>query len=399
MKKLNILFLLPRYPFPLIGGDRVKPYYLIKYLAKQHNVTLVTFFQGKKFTESLKNSVNKLGVDLHVIPLKPMTAGANLLPKIVSKKPLEILYYYQKPYKEVVDKLLEERNFDLAFAFFMRTAEYIKDIDIPTILMSEDCRTEYQKRSYQGSKNLKQKIVRLWEWKKLSKYEPEIVNHFEAVTLVSNEDIELMKKLNTTANYKLLSNGVDTEKFSPDTNVERADLLFTGKMDVWANELMIGRIVNDILPIVRKEVPNVKLILAGANPTNSIKKLESDDIKLFSNVPEMVPFLQKAAVYVHPHFGGSGIQNKLLEAMSTGCPVVTTRTGNQGIYARDNEEILLAESSEEFAQKVINVLKDKELSQRISKNAREHIVKEHSWNAIYKQCDAVINEVCGLEDE
>jgi sugar transferase (PEP-CTERM/EpsH1 system associated) len=399
MKRLNILFLLPRYPFPLIGGDRVKPYYLLKHLAKHHNVTLVTFFQGKKFTESLRNSVSKLGVDLHVIPLKPMSAGASLFPKIVSRKPLEILYYEQKQYHELVNGLLEDRNFDLAFAFFMRTAEYIKDIEVPSILMAEDCRTEYQKRSYQSSTNLKQKIVRFWEWRKLAKYEPEIVTHFDAVTLVSKEDIDLMRALNPNANYKLLSNGVDTEKFAPDSKVERADLLFTGKMDVWANELMINRIVNEILPIVKREVPNVKLILAGANPTKSIKKLESEDIKLYSNVPEMVPFLQKTAVYVHPHFGGSGIQNKLLEAMSTGCPVVTTKTGNQGIYANDNEEILIAESSEDFAQRVIDILKNKDLAERISKNARAHIVKAHSWDAIYKQCDDIISEVCGLDEE
>ncbi|TNE34767.1 glycosyltransferase [bacterium] len=397
MKKLNILFLLPRYPFPLIGGDRVKPYYIIKYLAKNHNVTLVTFFQGKKFTESLKNSVLKLGVDLHVLPLKPMNAGISSLPRLISKKPLEILYYEQKQFRDEVNKLLEDKNFDLAFAFFMRTAEYIKDVDVPSILMAEDCRTEYQKRSFKGSKNLKQKLVRFWEWKKLARYEPEIVEYFDAVTLVSQEDIELMRNLNPKANYKLLSNGVDTEKFIPDEKVIRENLLFTGKMDVWANELMINRIVNEILPIVKQQFPKIKLILAGANPSKSIKKFEGDDVEIYSNVPEIVSFLQKAAVYVHPHYGGSGIQNKLLEAMSSGCPVVTTTTGNQGIYARNGEEILIADSSEEIAQKVIELLKNKELANKISKNARNHIVKSHSWEAIYEQCDKIMNEVCGLE--
>lgn len=397
MKKLNILFLLPRYPFPLIGGDRVKPYYTIKYLAKNHNVTLVTFFQGKKFTESLKNSVLKLGVDLHVIPLKPMNAGFSSLPKLISKKPLEILYYEQKQYHDEVNKLLEDKNFDLAFAFFMRTAEYIKDVRIPSILMAEDCRTEYQRRSYQGSKNLKQKLIRFWEWKKLSKYEPAIVEYFDAVTLVSQEDIELMKKLNPKANYKLLSNGVDTERFIPDDKIIRQNLLFTGKMDVWANELMINRIVNEILPIVKQQFPKIKLVLAGANPSKAIKRYEGDDVEIYSNVPEIVSFLQKAAVYVHPHYGGSGIQNKLLEAMSAGCPVVTTTTGNQGIYARDGEEILIADSSEEIAKKVIELLKNNELANKISKNARAHIIKSHSWEAIYEQCDKIMNEVCGLE--
>jgi len=140
------------------------------------------------------------------------------------------------------------------------------------------------------------------------------------------------------------------------------------------------------------------LILAGANPSKSILKLEDDDVEIFSNVPEIVSYLQKAAVYVHPHYGGSGIQNKLLEAMSTGCPVVTTNTGNQGIYGTDGENIMIADSSEEIAQKVIRLLKNSGLSKKISDNAREHIVKTHSWEAIYEQCDSIINEICGLNE-
>ncbi|MER3330048.1 MAG: glycosyltransferase, partial [Candidatus Kapaibacterium sp.] len=160
------------------------------------------------------------------------------------------------------------------------------------------------------------------------------------------DDIKLMRKLNPNANYHLLSNGVDVEKFIPDEKQERKDLLFTGKLDVWANELMINRLVNEIFPLVKKEFPKIKLVLAGANPSKAISKLETDDVEIHSNVPEIVSYLQKAAVYVHPHYGGTGIQNKLLEAMSTGCPIVTTTTGNQGIYATDGEEIMIAESSE-----------------------------------------------------
>lgn len=398
MKKLNILFLLPRYPFPLIGGDRVKPYHIIKHLAKEHNVTLVTFFQGKKFTESLKNSVLKLGVDLHVIPLNPINSGLNSSLRMLSKKPLEILYYEEKPYHNKVEQLIEDKNFDLGFSFFMRTAEYLKNVEMPKILMAEDCRTVYQHRSYEGSTNIKQKLVRLWEWKKLSKYEPEIVNHFDVTTLVSNDDIRHMKELNPNANYKLLTNGVDIEKFTPPINTERKNLLFTGKFDVWANELMVNRIVNEILPIVKQRFPNIKLILAGANPTKSILNLKSEEIEVYSNVPEIVPYLHNAAVYVHPHYGGSGIQNKLLEAMCAGCPVVTTTTGNQGIEATDGKEILISDSSEGIAEKVISLLSDNNYSKEISNNAHNYIVNKHSWEAIYEQCDEIIAEVCHIDE-
>jgi glycosyltransferase involved in cell wall biosynthesis len=298
----------------------------------------------------------------------------------------------------MVSKLIKEKNFDLGFSFFMRTAEYLKNVEMPKILMAEDCRTVYQQRSYEGSSNLKQKIVRLWEWKKLKKYEPEIVNHFDVTTLVSNDDIRHMTKLNSNVNYRLLTNGVDIEKFTPDIKTERNNLLFTGKFDVWANELMVSRIVNEILPLVKKRFPNVKLTLAGANPTKAIQNLKSDDIEIYSNVPEIVPYLQNAAVYVHPHYGGSGIQNKLLEAMCAECPVVTTSTGNQGIEANDGKEILISDTSEGIAEKVISLLSDKQLADTISNNAHEYIVRKHSWEAIYNQCDEIIAEVCQINE-
>jgi polysaccharide biosynthesis protein PslH len=394
MKRLDILFLLPRYPFPVIGGDRVKPYNVLKYLGANHNVTVVTFFQGPKLTESLINAMKNLNVEVEIIKLNPIKAGIRILFRIFSKKPLEILYYEQNTYKLKVKELLKIKNFDLAFSFFMRTAEYIKDEELPKILMAEDCRTVYQRRSYESSTKILQKFVRWWEWNKLRKYEPRIVNYFDVTTLVSEQDINSMKNLNDKVEYRLLSNGTDISKFIPDENIEKENILFSGKFDVWANELMVRKIKFEILPLIKKRFPNIKLILVGANPGIGIKNLLDDDIELYANVPEVLPYLQKAKLFLHPHLGGSGIQNKLLEAMAAGCPVVTTTTGNQGINAENDKEVLIADSAEELANCAIRVLEDDNLANSISKNARELIVKKHSWESVHIQIDSIIKETC-----
>ncbi len=392
-KKLNILFLLPRFPYPVIGGDRLKPHNIIKYLAEKHNVTLVSFFQGEKAPQSFIREVEKLGVDLHVIPLNPIKAGGKALTKLHKEFPLEIAYYYQQDYQKTVDHLCETKHFDLAFSFFMRTAEYIKNKTFPKILMAEDCRTLYQQRSYETSNNLKQRAVRWWEYRKLRKYEPEIVNHFDITTLVTKEDIEAMKKQNPACKYELLSNGTDVDKFIPNPAVERKGILFAGKLDVWANQLMIMKIVNDIFPKIREKVPNAELHLVGATPPPSISSLESRYIKIHPDVPDMVPYLQGAELFLHPHEGGSGIQNKLLEAMSCGCPVVTTPTGNQGIHGDHGVHLLLGDNPEKLAEYAVKLLSEKEFAQDISKNGRNLIVETHAWKHIFQSVDNIIEEV------
>ncbi|MFP4369287.1 MAG: glycosyltransferase [Candidatus Kapaibacterium sp.] len=397
-KKLKILFLTARFPYPVIGGDRLKPHNIISYLAKKHDVTLVSFFHGGTPPKSYVREVEKLGVRLVTVPLYPAKAGLNSLKRLFTKYPLEILFYLQPEYKKTIDALIETENFDLAVAFFMRTAEYLKEKPIKKILMAEDCRTLYQKRSYEQSENLKQKIVRYWEYKKLSGYEPEVPDYFDITTFVTKVDISEMTKLNPNAQYRLLTNGTDLEKFTlPEENTKRRGILFAGKLDVWANQLMIRDIVHNIFPKINKNIPDAELNIVGAKPPQSIQKLAGKNINIISDVPEMQPYLQKAQLFLHPHNGGTGIQNKLLEAMACGCPVVTTPTGNQGIDGTSGTHLMIGKNQDELARHAIRILKDQDLAMNISANARKLIEETHSWEIIFRDTDRIIEGLFNQE--
>ncbi len=395
-RRRKILFLTPRFIYPLIGGDRLKPYNLIKHLAKYHDLTLVSFYQGEAPSKKYVEAITGLGAKLEYLRLNPVKAGVETILRLPFRYPLEISYYYQADYRRIVDKLIEDNDFDIAFAFFMRTAEYLKNKNIKKVLIAEDCRTLYQKRSSEESDNLVQKSVRSWEYFKLKKYEPEIVNHFDITTLVTREDIEAMKGQNSDAVYRLLTNGTDIYSYTtPENNSNRKDILFSGKLDIWANVLMIRQIVGKIMPLVHEKLPETRLNLVGANPTPAVEALvkENDYISLHRNVPEMIPFLQEAALFLHPHSGGSGIQNKLLEAMACGCPVVTTPTGNQGIYGEHGKHLMLGENSVEMANHAIDILTNKELADSISANGRELMVNTHSWEAVWDALDDIMQEI------
>ncbi|MBK9246906.1 MAG: glycosyltransferase [Ignavibacteria bacterium] len=401
--KLNILFLTPRFPYPLIGGDHVKCYYLVKHLATQHNVTLVTFNHGGKPTMEQVTAIEQLGVKLVTIPLSPFRAALGCFRTFFTHLPLEILFYHRPEYKAAVEKLFSEVTFDVVFCFFMRTAEYVRKKHVSKILVAEDCRLMYQERSYSVSTSLKQKLVRWWEVRQLRKYEPNVVTDFDRTTLVTHQDIAAMKRQNPTAQYRLLTNGVNLPDFTPNLTGERKmSVLFAGKLDVWANELMIQKIINEIAPRIHAFLPDVEFEFVGANPTDSLRILAKnytypDKIHIHANVPSIIEYYQMAGVFLHPHTGGSGIQNKLLEAMACGCPVVTTSTGIQGIPVVNERDVLIGEHEDELAAHVVKLLKSKSYAVEIATNARMQIEKYHSWNSINSALDEILDEVLAGE--
>ncbi len=228
MQKRSILFLASRFPFPLIGGDRIKSYYLLKHLAKTHNVTLVAFNHGGAPTAEQREAIESLGVRLYGIPLYPMSAGVRTVLRMPFMKPFEIDFFTPPEFKKTVDTLLAKEQFDIGISFFMRSAEYIRTSAIPhKILIAEDCRVLYQSRSADNTSNPLQKLVRSWEVLTLKKYEPTVANDFSVTTCVTHTDIKAMQERNSQADYRLLTNGVNVERYVyRDEHKHRKDIIF-----------------------------------------------------------------------------------------------------------------------------------------------------------------------------
>lgn len=373
----------------------MKSYHLLRHLAASNNVILVTFNHGAHPTSEQRKAVESLGVEVHAVPLSPLMAGISSVRTFTTDLPLEITFYTRPEFKAIVDEILEKRNVDLGISFFMRTAEYLRSTTVPKILIAEDCRVEYQSRSTDAARSPLQKLVRWWETRQLLRYEPNVVTQFDRTTFVSPEDVAALTALNSTAKYAIVTNGVDMERFSfvEDTS-ERRGLLFAGKLDVLANHLMATTIVRDILPTVRAAVPGVTLTIAGAAPRRALHAFAGAEVRIDANVPDLVPYFHHAAIFIHPHLGGSGIQNKVLEAMATGCPVVTTPSGLQGIAAEHGVHALIGRTPAELATHVITLLRDASLRTRLARNARALMEATHAWDHVFAQLDAVIDDVC-----
>lgn len=351
-------------------------------------------YGGYPNDEEIK-ALTDIGIKVYPVALNPISSGLVTALRLPLEYPLEISFYLTKEFRNVVEKLCAENDFDLGIAFFMRTAEYLKNKKFPKILVAEDCRVLYQSRSYNRSSNLMQKLVRIWEVMKLKKYEPKITSMYDFVTLVTQEDIKEMQKSNPDLKYRLVTNGVDIDRYAPiDLFNQRAkNIIFTGKLSVWANTMMAIKIAREILPKIKERVPDVRLLIVGSNPPKSVRELACDYIEIHADVPDLAEFYAKSRVFLHPHDGASGIQNKLLEAMSSGCAVVTTSTGNQGIYARHGIDAMIAKNDNDLIELSVKLLLDEKLASEMSANARKWIIETHTWDVVFEQIDGVIKEL------
>ncbi len=389
---MTLLFLTPRYPWPLIGGDRIKSYYLLRHLASTHRVILVSLSHRTAATDEQLAAIRALGVEVHSVQLNPMQAAIASIRTFWTHEPIEIAFYTRPEFKRVVESIIATTHIDVGVSFFMRTAEYIRHHrSMRKILIAEDCRVEYQTRSMRASKSWPQRLIRWWEIRKLRKYESDVIDDFDAVTYVSAEDVAAMRTMKASSKYTIVTNGVDLERFLFNADhSDRTGVLFMGKLDVHANELMVNTIVERIMPLVREVIPATVVTIVGASRSGK-GRVDTSGVHFTGAVPDTVPYLHNAAVFLHPHAGASGIQNKLLEAMAAGCAVVTTTSGLQGIEGIHGIHCLVFTTPQEAAKHVIRLLNDPDERAFLAANARKLMEDTHSWDLVNTQIDSVLH--------
>lgn len=393
----NVLFLTPRLPYPLVGGDRVKAYHLLRLLAEKYDVTCVSFMEGMPARREWIDAITNLGVDLHTITLSPAAAIARVARTILSEKPLEVQYYSHPKFSDTVVELAKKRTFDLVIAFFVRTAEYALLVpNVPRILVAEDARIILQERATAHPSLRPGYFMRSIERRKLLRYEPRILDAFDLTTYVSAVDRARMTQLNPGARTAIVTNGVDLDAF-PFTadQAQRHGIVFAGKMDVMHNVRMAERIGKEIFPLLRAKYPGLTCTIVGQNPAPSIRRMAGDGIVVTGEVPHVRENVSNAAVFMHPQIIGAGIQNKVLEAMALGTPVVTTPVGISGIAAQHGVHAMIGTTSQELAAAAETLLRDAALRETIARNARRLIEEQHTWSVVGRQLDDAIARVLG----
>lgn len=386
--KAKLAILVSRFPFPLEKGDKLRAYYQIKDLSQSFEIHLICLSDSAVSLENRKE-LEQFCQTITIHTLKKWEIALSLFRAIFTQKPFQVAYFYQFRIHQKIKAQIAQNQFDYLYSQLVRTTEYIKDEHAcPKTLDYMDALSKGMERRAEDAKFIKKWIFSM-ESKRLKLYEKQIFDYFEHHTIITSQDRNAIFHPEKNA-IKCIANGVSSAFFEEKQTEKTVDLLFTGNMS-YAPNIHAGKyIATEILPKLKTKFPNIQCLLSGASPVQEIRSLTSPNLKIGGWIEDMRDSYWKSKIFIAPLFLGSGLQNKLLEAMAMGIPCITTDLANNALQAKHQEEILIANSSEEFVLWIEKLLSDQMLYQRISSNGKSFIAANFKWDVQNKKLAEVI---------
>ena len=384
--KPKLVIILSRFPYPLEKGDKLRAYHQIKGLSKRFNIILICL-TDKLISNENKNALDPYCDCVYIFKLNKILQIINLTLNLLSEKPFQTAYFWQYHIHKKISKLLNKIEPDFILAQLIRTTEYVKDYHAcPKLLDYMDAFSKGIERRI-PEQNLFSKFLFKQEYIRLKEYERYIFDFFEEHIIISEQDRNYIIH-NKSNEIAILKNGVDKNLFETRTNILKSfDLLFTGNMSYPPNIAASLYIANKILPLLDE---GVNLLISGVTPHVTIRKLASSSIEVTGWVNDISESYLKSRVFIAPMFLGTGLQNKLLEAMALGIPCVTTTMANTALGAKPEESILIANDEFEFKEQINRLLNDEILYNKIKQNALTFVKSNFSWTTLNEQLTELI---------
>ena len=373
---MKLLVLLSRVPYPVEKGDKLRAFHQIRCLSKDHEITLCALSEGDPHPEAL-SVLGQYCRNIHLIPISKFGMIMNVLKVLFNGKPFQIGYFYRSGARGKIRRLIREIKPDHIYCQLIRMSEYVMDVPVKKTLDYQDVFSMGMKRRLAKVAWWK-KPVFLIEYRRLLKYEQQVFTRFDGRTIISAPDRELIPH---PLRHKvvIVPNGVDHEYFTPGVASKSYDLVFTGNMGYPPNVDAAEYLIREIFPMVKKEIPGVRLLIAGATPHPRLKALQSEEITVSGWMPDIRESYAVSRVFIAPMQIGTGLQNKLLEAMAMKLPCITSPLANSALKAAENKEILVAESAEEYTGHILNLLRNPLLSQAIAEAGHAFVINNYSW--------------------
>ncbi|MCK4639192.1 MAG: glycosyltransferase, partial [Bacteroidales bacterium] len=311
---MKILILLPRIPYPLEKGDKLRAFNHIKYLSKNNKITLFALNDSKVNKEKAFQALQPYCHSINFFDLSKFNIIFNVLLAFFNGKPLQTGYFFSRRAKKRINKIISETKPDHIFCQLIRVAEYVKNQNIPKTLDYQDVFSKGVERRIHTSPFYLKPFLKL-EYKRLLKYENKIFDYFDNKIIISEPDRKLIPHPEKDK-IVIVMNGVDTDFFKPINRKKEYDIVFAGNMGYPPNVNGVEFLVKQILPIVRRNKPEIKVLIAGANPDRKVIAVKSKNIHVTGWVEDIRECYAKARIFIAPMQIGTGLQNKLLEAMA-----------------------------------------------------------------------------------
>jgi sugar transferase (PEP-CTERM/EpsH1 system associated) len=388
---VNILFVCHRVPFPPKRGGKIRPFNVIRHLTQQgHRVTVASLARNEdELAEAsgLKQHCEKALVE--VVPNG--RAWAQTVAWLPTARPSSFGYFYSSALQRRIDEELRGGVYDLVFVHCSSVAPYVRNARAARILDYGDLDSQ-KWRDYSKHRRFPLSAGYWLEAVKLERVERELSRNFDLCTCTTRGELESLRQLGVTTRADWFPNGVDAEFFAPAPLPYDKELIaFVGRMDYFPNQQAVQLFCEHVLPRIAARRPGVKFQIVGADPPREITALgRLPNVEVTGSVRDVRPYVTRAAVTVAPLEIARGTQNKILESMAMGVPVVCSERAAAGVDVVAGEHLLTARDYSGYADAIERLLAAPAERERLARAGRERVLSHHSWSGSMRRVDDLI---------
>jgi polysaccharide biosynthesis protein PslH len=380
-----ILWISPYFFIPADSGSKIRVFNLLKNLSFKKNIAVISFYDKEKekppsakqlaFAQEYVNNVK-------VFERKPINKFIKFVYALFYRFPLQVISFRVKAAEEEIKRLVATENIKIIQADEIYTAQYLFTVkNVKRVLVLHNVDSLVFWRLFREDNKILNKLYYLLQFMKMRRFEIKIIPKVDKCFCVSNHDREILSRIfKGSIDFEVIPNGVDTIKMQVLPPIDTPTLIFIGVMGDPQNIQAVEWFIKKVYTLVLKAIPEAFLFVVGSDPPERLKELEESYPVMFTGYVESVEeWYKKAKIAIVPLLVGSGTKLKILEANAYGRPVITTSIGVEGLEFQDGVDILIANHPEDFAKKILLLLRDNNYYHRIALNARRNVEENYDW--------------------
>jgi sugar transferase (PEP-CTERM/EpsH1 system associated) len=391
---MKILYVCHRFPFPPNRGGKIRPFNMIRHLSRSHEVTVASMARSAPEAEEGKGLAPHCARYEMARVREPIQA-LRMVARLPLPTPSSMGYFHSPQLAQHIDALLNAQSFDLIFVHASSVAQYVEDVQgIPKILDFGDMDSQ-KWLEYARYKPFPLSLGYRLEGAKLERAEKRLATRFDLCTATTRAEWQTLESYGTGVPSDWFPNGVDSAYFSPgDESYDPDSIVFVGRMDYYPNQQCMFEFCARTLPLLRARRRALRLTIVGADPSSAVRRLgEIPGVTVTGSVADVRPYLRRAALTIAPLNIARGTQNKILEAMASGTPVVASRVAAGGVDASAPEHFLIASTPEELVSAVLRIVEDPAERRRLALAGRARVLSHHAWPRSMQRLDGIIERL------
>ncbi|MGB9233242.1 MAG: glycosyltransferase family 4 protein [Terriglobales bacterium] len=396
---MRVLWIKSGKLLPVDTGGKIRSYNLLRFLARDHEVTLLSYYGGRRDPGYEAALVKELPGSEVLYTAAPdsnaFDRGLDYLYRLPRRAPYAVSKFTDPKVRARVADWLSSGRFDVAVCDFLSaSSNFPERPPIPCVLFQHNVESSLWQRLAAVESNPLRKLPYTIESAKMTRYERATLGKFDHIIAVSEHDRRQMLEMNPACEITVVPTGVDTGKFSiaPPSSTEPPRVVFTGSMDWEPNIDAVEYFCSQIWPPIRAEFPAAIFQIVGRNPFAKVQRLASPSVEVTGTVPSVAQYLEKASVVVVPLRIGGGTRLKIFEAMAMGKALVSTSIGAEGLAVENGRDLLLADDAPSFADAVILLLRDATMRRKIEQ-AAVRLAVQYDWSQVVKQFAQVLSNL------